>query len=620
MVQLKMILNFYSTSLMVLQLSTTICLASLAGSGHRLSVVDFDVSELEPNSVLIDDITSSGSSSESSCENITMLEMCSSIKYQTRFPNHFKDQNQVDASERALRFRGLVNSRCSPQIHSYICQLLAPVCVKDYQTLVYPCRSFCEQVKNDCRRNLHQVNGIEFDCERLPYERNGEGGPCHDPRVVEATGQQMTPGSQDDSNLYKAYDSNYKKGFPFYTETETIKPQDIINQMRPDVRHIVRQPAPVPGQPDGSIESNPKQQQSSVLIQIQTFGQNVLLLIIKYSNILSIVAVICLLIALNSKKLRRFKNYLRFTSSSSSSTNSSNSSTNHGKGYYPPLQGQPQIQRQVSPSASSKSLMLIAGLNSKQAPCHKLISASGGHSIDPSQKLLHDLNNAKTLINVNNGQATLDGHRRLNGRYYQVMNNGKHHSNKQFYATEPAHSDKQQLFNNNTLDSDSSHSNQYDYIMEANQPQQLTGHAERRQQLYSNILLSSPSHQVLLMDSPHSRHQHQHNPPDQPPPQPPTVRPLFSSNTDDLTPYAASCAANFHRGDHLGGHPYYNASQRSFQRRPSEKSSSAGQRHGSWLPASSASSPAASSTSSAVSPPGSSGNALLGNQQHPGRR
>lgn len=412
------------------------------------------------------------------CEPI-QVELCKSMVYNsTRMPNFFNESSQQETFDTANQLKELVSSRCSNHVHDYLCELLTPVCLQDVKGArfkVFPCRSFCRRVKQDCEMqisriyemlakqvswNLLPINAA-FDCDLLPFESNGgEGnlrGPCHET----PDSPQQTVSNQTSSN-YKPYQHHFDHNQPpIISDTSQIDPNLIRLNPSFDLR------------PNENINRQQQQQQDSFNGQLKLFGQNLMWFLTRYSNWISIVTVLLLLAALFWTKIRQLKSYLSFSASSSSksSTNSQHHIRSSNFSNYPSGLG----LRPDSASSSSRSLVLVAGMDGKRAS-HKLLSNEKQES---PQKLIHGVKQ-KTMINVN---GSLDRHNLTHNSYLIMQsNNGKHN-------------DKQQLFG--TLDSQAS-SNQYDYI----QPQMLDlkqSSRQESQQLYSNILLSSPNHQVLLM-------------------------------------------------------------------------------------------------------------------------
>lgn len=433
---------------------------------------------------------SASSTSNYQCEAIT-INMCSHMAYKyTKMPNFFQDSDQFEAQDRAATYKNLILSGCSQHIHTYICELLAPVCIKDNQETmkrfeIYPCRSFCKRIRRECEKEI-LLSTEElftqgratflpgFACDQLPFDSNGGNGtlsgPCHEwPDSLKPSQIDNSKSNQNYRPYQPSLDDNTP---PFITDKSPLFAGPII---KPDINKVIQADANLynnnstaknykPFTSQNSSNNKEDKQQATFWSQLQASGQNVLWTLIRYSNYLGILTLICLLLVLNLNRLRRFKNYLSFSGSSSSIRSSTNSSvTNHlhyTKSTYPTIQSHNSNlihQHNISPS-SPRSLVLLAGSNN-QPPCHKLLpadkSSSSSSSINyPSQTLIHGLNQ-KTFINLQKNSHT-------------------------------------------TSHSNSSH-HQYDYIPPSHFKQ--PSEPEQQPQLYSNILLSSPNHQVMLNGS-----------------------------------------------------------------------------------------------------------------------
>lgn len=476
-------------------------------------------------------VTSQQLGSQIQCEPIKN-SLCSNMAYKsTRMPNFFHDTNQIDASERALQLQDLVSSRCSQHVHAYICELLFPVCLEHGQEAmkkfeIYPCRSFCRRVKTDCeleivglidRRGLTNPDGAKslfvsrgFNCSSLPFESNGGNGtlrgPCHEIPEVSNFQQAINPANKGSSGPNTNSNSNYH---PYEPENSQVPP--FISDNSPIYRNVIEMDFSLNGQQQSQAnqiqqkfpasKSNIQpQQQTDVWLQFLGYGQTLMRTLSRYSEILSILTIVCLVLALNANRLCRLKSYLSLSSSGSSSNNSSQSSyqsqlKNHhknSKSFLPTAAAYPPIgmRDSGSPSSSSRSLVLITAGNN-QAPSHQILANDRCPSLDaseiPSQNLLHSLSQ-KTSINFN---STLDGICR-----HKSSQQGNRYILSDRFVRKPSQPapDKQHFFN--TLDSNHSSSystNHYDYIRDSAD--------QTDQQHYSNILLSSPSHQVLLLDS-----------------------------------------------------------------------------------------------------------------------
>jgi hypothetical protein len=599
---------------------------------------------------------SQNAAANSQCEPIN-FSLCSPMHYNfTRMSNFFGDPNQIEAAERAKQYEPLVRSQCSRHLLAYLCELLAPMCIindsqKKFQ--IYPCRPFCRQVKHDCwdqirimadRYKLGRVPAA-FDCDSLPYEINGGngelGGPCHempaDGPPPPAAGKQA---EQSGANANIA-NNNYK---PYQKELDMTP---FIMDNSPIDKRIIRPSKPAPpvdGTKPATTTATPEHN-SSVASQLQSLGHQLAVGLMYYSNLLSVLTLICLLLVVNAKRLKRFRSYLarRSSSSSNRSSGSSSAASDNSRRRLAAGQALGQAARKLglSPSSSSRSLVLVATDGKRGQPKHKLLHAGElvTGSLEPSQKLLQAGLDRRTLINVNGTLERQKQQQNSAAARYQLMQSlGA--------ANEAADHNKQ---------------HQYDYIQVLTNPARASRQAgaesfEQRQaaaylgqqqaaafrsanssrpptqeaQLYSNILLSSPSHQVLLFGDANSAAADS---------QPLAGRQHFMTNASspyaDPTIGAGSSPGSGRPGarlmtaatDAAGIQQLMAERQRSFQRRPSGSGSSSSRFRrasntgtaasaGAYVSsAGSSASSSAGSTTSSFSPPESfSGNPLLANQ------
>lgn len=328
-------------------------------------------------------------------------------------------------------------------------------------------------------------------------------------------------------------------------------------------------------------------QQQSWYGDLNQMLQTSLRFVAKYSELLTVLLIVCLVLVLTSGRLYKLRDYLKLRSShsSSSSNNSSQSSSyrNQLKNHH--LNQSKQLisngfgssivvpnhnhnnglsyKTPISPSSSSRSLVLIAASNG--ATSHQLLKhqqqhqhenlISNGLPIDApenlhSKNLIQGLASQKTLINLNSTPSTnpktttthqticgtLDGSSvRSNARqqaYNRELIMDKLRNNNNIHTTDGS-LDRKHLFN--TLDSNhsscgggggsSSAANHYDvvYSNDDQLDKWRSLNSNLQEQMFSNIILSSPSHQVLLID-------------------PPTINPSQSSSMN----MATNGAENFH--------------------------------------------------------------------------
>uniref|UniRef100_A0A8C5M5T7 Frizzled-6 n=1 Tax=Leptobrachium leishanense TaxID=445787 RepID=A0A8C5M5T7_9ANUR len=103
------------------------------------------------------------------CEPIT-VPRCTGMTYNmTFFPNMMEHYDQDIAAVKMEPFLPLLNLRCSPEVHGFLCQAFFPTCTEP-KNVATPCRNLCKTVYSDCRRVIDMF-GItwpaELECDRL---------------------------------------------------------------------------------------------------------------------------------------------------------------------------------------------------------------------------------------------------------------------------------------------------------------------------------------------------------------------------------------------------------------------------------------------------------------------
>ena len=107
------------------------------------------------------------------CENITMIEFCSEVGYETAsFPNYRNQPTQMVASSELMNFIALVEIVCSNVIVHFLCSVYAPFCDPSFpQIRIPPCRELCEDVRRNCEPFVVQF-GLTWpphlDCSLYP--------------------------------------------------------------------------------------------------------------------------------------------------------------------------------------------------------------------------------------------------------------------------------------------------------------------------------------------------------------------------------------------------------------------------------------------------------------------
>ncbi|KAK2844160.1 hypothetical protein Q5P01_010819 [Channa striata] len=145
------------------------------------------------------------------CEPIK-VHRCWGMPYNvTFFPNMMEHYDQDIAASRMEPFMPLVNLRCSPDVHHFLCQAFIPACTEE-NNVIRPCREQCETVMSDCKESI-RIFGVtwppELQCDKLD--------PCGSPADHTGHGSSFL-GAQDCappcSNMYfKPHDIEFAKSF-----------------------------------------------------------------------------------------------------------------------------------------------------------------------------------------------------------------------------------------------------------------------------------------------------------------------------------------------------------------------------------------------------------------------
>jgi len=528
---------------------------------------------------------------EPKCERIN-FSFCSTMPYNsTRMSNFFGDKNQIEAADRAKQYEPLVRSQCNRHLLSYLCELLAPMCL-DGEAMrkfeIFPCRSFCRQMRRDCEEQLIEVirlqqqqqglsrqlmqmaSGLQlklaFQCDQLPYESNGgEGslrGPCHEmPEAAAGASQSAGPTAHQQPARNPKAPAHTQQGSPYWPYQPALDNNNIppfitdtsqldLNVLKPTATAGApnSNPSGTKLQPPGSGGSASATSTQSVgfWAHFNGFLQALSHTLLRYSNLLSIITLFCLLVLLNAKRLDKAKRYLakqlcpssRKSCSSSRSSSGSSSASSQRKlasGVAAHL-----AQVAMSPSSSSRSLMLFAGQTGGLASHqHKLVPSSGlaakpsldggrskvaagfheaCSSLGPSQKLLQVAANQRTLINVNGTLERLSRYQQLVDQHQQQQQQQQQQHQYDYIQYEGGlHAGRlSPLVYSQTATGQSRQAGELGGELEAVRagsmkfkPRPHAGSKGRpspkqqkkqQHQLYSNILLSSPSHQVLLFE------------------------------------------------------------------------------------------------------------------------
>lgn len=137
-----------------------------------------------------------GSDSESRCEEIT-IPMCRGIGYNlTRMPNELNHDNQEEAGLEVHQFWPLVEIKCSPDLKFFLCSMYAPICLKDYQKPLPPCRDLCRRAREGCEPLMQQY-GFKWpermECEQFPVFGASQEVLCMDQNPESTGGKSSSP-------------------------------------------------------------------------------------------------------------------------------------------------------------------------------------------------------------------------------------------------------------------------------------------------------------------------------------------------------------------------------------------------------------------------------------------
>ncbi|KAF5901138.1 frizzled-6-like, partial [Clarias magur] len=103
------------------------------------------------------------------CEPV-QVRWCDKMPYNmTFFPNMLEHYDQDIAASKLQHFMPLVNLKCSPDVHLFLCQAFVPECTEETQVR-QPCREDCVRVLSDCRKDLRTFDLTwppELSCEGL---------------------------------------------------------------------------------------------------------------------------------------------------------------------------------------------------------------------------------------------------------------------------------------------------------------------------------------------------------------------------------------------------------------------------------------------------------------------
>ncbi|XP_037308071.2 sizzled [Pungitius pungitius] len=102
------------------------------------------------------------------------MKVCKDVGYsEMRLPNFLGHSNlEVEVVPRSEDWRPLLQTGCHPQAQTFLCSLIAPVCL---DTFIRPCRSLCVAVRDSCAPVLACQGHpwpAALDCDRFPAEED----------------------------------------------------------------------------------------------------------------------------------------------------------------------------------------------------------------------------------------------------------------------------------------------------------------------------------------------------------------------------------------------------------------------------------------------------------------
>uniref|UniRef100_A0A915JM21 FZ domain-containing protein n=1 Tax=Romanomermis culicivorax TaxID=13658 RepID=A0A915JM21_ROMCU len=106
------------------------------------------------------------------CQRIT-VPTCLNMGYNmTSVPNRFHHQRQDEISLEVHQYLPLINAKCSPDLHFFLCAMYVPICLPDFNhQTIPPCRSLCESAKRGCEQLMNRFSyfwPVDLACDQLP--------------------------------------------------------------------------------------------------------------------------------------------------------------------------------------------------------------------------------------------------------------------------------------------------------------------------------------------------------------------------------------------------------------------------------------------------------------------
>lgn len=108
------------------------------------------------------------------CEKVSVPMCINKTSYQlTSMPNHAGHENQEEAASYIYQFAPL---SCYEYLTQFVCSVFLPMCVKEIDTPIPPCRSFCEEARRGCEPIINQIGHGWPDimwCSQFPEYKPG---------------------------------------------------------------------------------------------------------------------------------------------------------------------------------------------------------------------------------------------------------------------------------------------------------------------------------------------------------------------------------------------------------------------------------------------------------------
>ncbi|XP_004541674.1 frizzled-6 isoform X1 [Maylandia zebra] len=127
------------------------------------------------------------------CEPIRVHRCLETSYNMTFFPNMMGHYDQDIAYNRMQPFMPLINLKCSPDVHHFLCQVFIPACTEENK-VIHPCREQCNAVRSDCEKNIHtfDVPWPPEMCEKLdPCSVPGSPAPLTTPAISSSAKREL---------------------------------------------------------------------------------------------------------------------------------------------------------------------------------------------------------------------------------------------------------------------------------------------------------------------------------------------------------------------------------------------------------------------------------------------